>query len=181
MSQDSLKQKLRNITSAIYFNAVKRFDSFTFIPTQEPKFKNLKILKKDITKQELDSVMHFFSMSLGQKCGFCHARNEQDKKWDFASDAVPFKDVARKMMLMATKINKQYFKNAEDKKADIIQAVTCYTCHHGEAIPQTKAPMPVRDTTKNFMPVIRSDSAKNLLIKDTAKNLLMKDTSKIIH
>ncbi len=133
--------------------------SFTFIPTEGPKYKNLKILKKNITKEELDSVMHFFSRSLGQKCGFCHARNEQDKKWDFASDAIPYKDVARKMMLMTNKINKQNFKNEDDKKSEIIQAVTCYTCHHGEAIPQTKPPIPVRDTTKNRMPPIM-DSAK---------------------
>lgn len=135
--------------------------SFTFIPTQE-KYKNLKILKKDISKKEMDSVMHFFCNSLGQKCGFCHVRNEQEKKWDFASDAIPYKDVARKMLLMTAKINKQYFKNEEEKNSEMIQAVTCYTCHHGEAIPQTKPPIPVRDTTKNTMPPVIKDSSKNL-------------------
>jgi cytochrome c553 len=136
--------------------------SFTFIPTEGPKYKNLKILKKDISKNELDSVMHFFSMSLGQKCGFCHVRNEQEKKWDFASDDVPFKNVARKMMLMSNKINKQYFKNEEDKKAETIQAVTCYSCHHGEAIPQIKPPMPVRDTAKiRILEKTKTDSIKN--------------------
>ena len=133
--------------------------SFTFIPSQVPGYKNLKILRKDISKEGLDSVMHLFSMSLGQKCGFCHQRNDQDKKFDFASDSVQYKDVARKMMRMCTNINQQYFKNEEDKKATVLQAVTCYTCHHGEAIPKTKPPMPVRDSIRTRMPPVM-DSAK---------------------
>ena len=80
------------------------FISFAFITKDGPKYKNLKILKKDISKEELDSVMHHFAMSLGQKCNFCHVRREQDK-WDFASDSIGEKLIARKMMLMAIKIN----------------------------------------------------------------------------
>ncbi|MGH2564971.1 MAG: hypothetical protein ACRDE5_10680, partial [Ginsengibacter sp.] len=40
-------------------------------------------------------------------------RNEAEKKMDFASDDKPEKKVARKMMLMAIDINKNYFKGMD--------------------------------------------------------------------
>ena len=55
------------------------FQAFT--TTHEPHFKNLKILPKDISEHDLDSVMHHFTASLGVKCNFCHVRNEEAKKW----------------------------------------------------------------------------------------------------
>ena len=135
--------------------------SSAFMTSDGPKYKNLKILRKDITKEELDSVMHHFALSLGQKCNFCHVRNEQDKSWDFASDAVPDKLIARKMMLMAAKINKQYFAIENQKKTEVLQAVTCYTCHHGQAIPEKKAPFPPRRDSVKLLPPVR-DSLKVL-------------------
>lgn len=108
--------------------------SLAFITADEPKYKNLKVLKKNTTKKEMDSVMHFFSVSLGEKCGFCHVRNEAAKTMDFVSDANPHKIVTRQMMRMTNKINKKYFKN-EENKGSRIEAVTCYSCHHGEAFP----------------------------------------------
>src|SRR5947208_17103459 len=80
--------------------------AFTYDP---PKYKNLKVLPKDISKGQMDTVMHHFSMALGQKCGFCHVRDEQSKTWDMASDAKPEKLIARKMMTMTNAINAKYF------------------------------------------------------------------------
>ncbi|MEP6616672.1 MAG: c-type cytochrome [Ginsengibacter sp.] len=134
-----------------------------FMPTDGPKYKNLKILPKNISKEQLDSVMHHFAMSLGQKCTFCHVRNEQDKSWDFASDAIPDKLIARKMMLMAAKINKQYFSD-EQNKAKVL-SVACYTCHHGQAIPETKPPMPQRDSLRNRPQPLTLDT----MIRDTIR------------
>ena len=117
--------------------------SLAFITADTPKYKNLKILKKDISKQELDSVMHFFTMSLGEKCNFCHVRNEAEKTMDFPSDANPNKNTARFMMRMAAKINKKYFKDQEKENENMgvaIAAVTCYTCHHGQGRPAVKPP-----------------------------------------
>jgi hypothetical protein len=114
--------------------------SFAFITTDEPRYKNLKVLKKNTTKKELDSVMHFFAMSLGERCTFCHVANEAAKSMDFASDANPNKGVARYMMKMNAKINKKYFKNQEKNSGNTVQSVTCYTCHHGGAKPLIKAP-----------------------------------------
>lgn len=120
--------------------------SFAFISADEPRYKNLKVLKKDISKEELDSVMHFFSMSVGERCGFCHVWNEAAKTMDFVSDDNPQKNIARYMMRMNAKINKKYFTNKEQKSEQQIQAVTCYTCHHGAAIPAVKAQPMRRDS-----------------------------------
>ncbi|MGH2646369.1 MAG: c-type cytochrome [Ginsengibacter sp.] len=91
--------------------AILIFQAFT--TSYEPHFKNLQILPKDISGHDLDSVMHHFTASLGVKCNFCHVRNEAEKKMDFASDDKPEKKVARKMMLMAIDINKNYFKGMD--------------------------------------------------------------------
>ena len=87
------------------------FQAFTTY--NEPRFKNLQILPKDISDHDLDSVMHHFTAALGVKCNFCHVRNEEAKQMDFASDAKPEKKIARKMMLMAIDINKNYFKGMD--------------------------------------------------------------------
>ncbi len=87
------------------------FQAFTTPKT--PEFMNLQILPKDISEHDLDSVMHHFSQSLGVKCNFCHVRNEEAKKMDFVSDDKPEKNIARKMMLMAIDINKDYFAKME--------------------------------------------------------------------
>ena len=137
---------------------VLMFQAFT--TTHEPMFKNLKILPEDISKDDLDTVMHHFTASLGVKCNYCHVRNEAIKKMDFSSDDKPEKLIARKMMLMAIDINTKYFKDIEEemsKEADhdmpaqsihvdndsvknMLSYVTCYTCHHGDAHPETKPP-----------------------------------------
>ena len=103
---------------------------------QPPGYKNLQILPKDISKQALDSIMDHYAISLGVKCGFCHVHNELRDTWDMASDAKPEKQIARKMMLMEKGINATYFPAEEgEKNEQIIQAVTCYTCHKGEPMP----------------------------------------------
>lgn len=108
---------------------------------EEPKFKNLKVLSKKITHDQLDSTMKAFNRALGVKCGFCHAASKIDpKKLDFASDENKHKDVARYMIKMTAKTNKKFF------KGDEISTISCYTCHNGEkepkAAPKGDAPRP---------------------------------------
>lgn len=111
---------------------------------EKHEWKNLKVLPKNITEKELDKVMDNWGDALGVRCGFCHARNEETKKMDFASDAKPEKEMTRQMMAMTAKINKKYFKGDKDDKVkdkhDMIAAVTCYTCHNGKGQPETIAP-----------------------------------------
>src|SRR5450432_1621234 len=109
-----MKKSLLIITGCIL--SVILFQAFTI--TNEPHFKNLQILPKDISDHDLDSVMHHFSKSLGVRCNFCHVANEDMKKWDFASDDKPEKNIARKMMLMAIDINKNYFKGMDQHDMD---------------------------------------------------------------
>src|SRR5687768_4649406 len=82
--------------------------SFAFT-SDEPRYKNLKVLPKNITKQQMDSVMKHFTAALGVKCNFCHQFNQEQKAMDFASDANEHKSIARSMMRMTEKLNKKYF------------------------------------------------------------------------
>jgi hypothetical protein len=153
----------------ITFGCIISIFLFQAFSIKDPEFKNLKILPKDISEHALDSVMHHFSRSLGVKCNFCHVNNGP-KDWDFASDDKPEKGIARKMMLLAIDINKNYFTememdhdmdstqnnpadsmehNINEQKKDatgmndskyMLVSVTCYTCHRGEPHPETKLP-----------------------------------------
>jgi hypothetical protein len=106
----------------------------------DPIFKNLKVLPKNITHDELDSVMDMFNSALGVKCNFCHvARKDNPKKLDFASDEKGEKNVARDMMRMTNRINKKFFKYKKDEEHPI-PPVGCITCHHGEPHPESKTP-----------------------------------------
>jgi len=166
---DNMKKSLLVILSCIV--SVIIFQAFTTL--YEPPFKNLQILPKDISGHDLDSVMHHFTAALGVKCNFCHVRNEEAKQMDFASDDKPEKKIARKMMLMAIDINKNYFKGMDMDMMDMdhdmkdtdssmhknmdnkmmmdtsmnvndatymLRSVTCYTCHRGDAHPESKTP-----------------------------------------
>jgi hypothetical protein len=114
--------------------------SFAFT-NDEPKYKNLKILPKNITEKQMDSVMHHFTGSLGVRCNFCHVRTADGKGWDHASDSNKHKLVARNMMKMTDKINDKYFDVTGGKKnLNARLMVTCYTCHHGNTDPATTPP-----------------------------------------
>lgn len=108
--------------------------SFLVKDAEEPAFKpkNLKVLPKDITKEQLDEVMKGFNQALGVKCIHCHVKNESG--WDFASDDKPEKNISRKMFTMTRAINKKYF--GVDHK--LFGTVTCMTCHQGGTEPKGK-------------------------------------------
>lgn len=110
--------------------------SAAFTTFDPPKYKNLKILPKDISEKAMDSIMQHYSISLGVTCNFCHVHNTLRDTWDMASDANHHKIISRKMMLMTDGINAKYFpseKGAKDEQP--IQTITCFTCHKGEVIP----------------------------------------------
>lgn len=105
-------------------------------PPQE-KFKNLKILPRDISEAKLDSIMNSYNKALGIGCGFCHTpMKENPDSLDFASDENPMKHDARKMMEMTILINKTYFHYNKEEKPEEIRVVSCITCHRGEAYPE---------------------------------------------
>ncbi len=90
--------------------------------TTDEVFKNIKVLK-GMPAYQLLPTMHYFEASLGFNCSNCHVRGHND------SDKKPEKRKARKMIKMMEAINKNDF--------DGKQMVTCYTCHRGNANPQT--------------------------------------------
>lgn len=97
----------------------------------DPGFKNLQVLPKDISEDDLHHVMDSFKYDLGVKCSFCHVAGS-DGKMDWASDENHHKNIARTMMRMTMDINKTYFDtdNPQEFKVD------CYTCHHGSKHPE---------------------------------------------
>jgi hypothetical protein len=109
-------------------------------PMADRIFKNLKILPKDISKEDLGKTMDLWKNSLGVKCGFCHApvADSTSHHLDFASDAKPEKNIARHMFKMTAKINKKYFSFNKDEQGNAVAAVTCMTCHRGTPHPETK-------------------------------------------
>lgn len=108
---------------------------------EEPKAQNLKVLPKNISHKDLDRIMGAWAVSLGVRCNFCHERNTQTNKMDFASDAKPEKNAARHMFLMMSKINKKYFGAKKDSLGMVMTSgINCYTCHNGKAHPEVVVP-----------------------------------------
>jgi hypothetical protein len=100
---------------------------------------NLKALPKDTTGDQINVIMHGFERDLGVECEFCHARNPETKRNDFASDANPKKDKARVMIKMTETINTQFVSQVNPKPEN---PVTCGTCHRGGEKPTVFAPPP---------------------------------------
>lgn len=116
--------------------------AFTDAPVkvQSEKPKNLKVLPKSTSHEDLDKVMKGFNAALGVKCNFCHAgKPNGEKGLDFASDENPHKNIARQMMKMTKKINGKYFKHEQE---GVVQHITCETCHNGNKEPKTVAVRP---------------------------------------
>ena len=83
--------------------------------------KNLKILPKTMSKQEIKKAMKGIADALGVQCDFCHDTD------DMAKDT-PKKERAREMMLMTANVNKTTFKGKD--------RVKCVTCHMGKKEPK---------------------------------------------
>ncbi len=100
------------------------------------KFTNLKVLPKDISRQELQSTMRGFAFALSVRCEHCHVEKAGGKKFemDFAADDKEAKKTARVMLEMVAAINRDYISRVT--KTPPIQ-VQCVTCHHGLTQPRT--------------------------------------------
>lgn len=108
-----------------------------------PKPVNLKVLPKDISREDLIKLMRGFAGALGVECSFCHAVNPQTHKLDFPSDAKDDKTIARTMIEMTQTINQQYMTQVHDPDAmPEDKHVTCGTCHRGHSMPEHFVPPP---------------------------------------
>lgn len=101
--------------------------------------RNLKVLPKDISNADLDSVMETYSKHLNVACDFCHTKSKiNPNDLDYASDDKPEKEITRKMMKMTAAINKDFFDYTIIYKAGETMAVSCFTCHDGFPRPEMK-------------------------------------------
>ncbi|RYU91532.1 c-type cytochrome [Mucilaginibacter terrigena] len=123
----------------------------------DKKFTNLKVLPKDISDKELHKVMEEWEHALGAHCSFCHVRNEDTKKMDWANDAKPEKEMARDMYKMTQAINKKYFHSKKDSTNMVVESnVNCYSCHRGvqhpEVVKASELPRPPRTAPNGNKP-----------------------------
>ncbi|MCA1665521.1 MAG: c-type cytochrome [Myxococcales bacterium] len=95
------------------------------------EFKNLQVLPKTISKDELKAYMKAQSKALGVECDYCHDVP------DMASDKNDKKQIARKMIQMTNDVNDKWLRGMKDIDKN---KVTCSTCHQGHELPPKLAP-----------------------------------------
>jgi len=109
--------------------ATSLFGSLSFFPGGifGAGFKNLQVLPKKTSDDEMKRTMNGFSEQLGVKCEFCHAQTPD-------ADTKPQKASARRMMKLVA--------NLKAKKADYFgprvqeNVIGCGMCHRGKAAPE---------------------------------------------
>ena len=141
--------------------------------------KNLQVLPKDMPRQQVVAIMGGFTAALGVNCAHCHTEaapvagappaggpppggppaqgagrgGPQGPQLDFALDDKETKKVAREMLKMVGDINGKYLP-ATGRTIGERDKVSCETCHHGLAKPQT-----LRAALANAVEAKGSDSA----------------------
>lgn len=114
--------------------------------------KNLEVLPKNTTADQLRATMTGYTRALGVRCSHCHVGEEGQplSTYDFPSDRNPHKQVARGMMKMVKEINEEL----DEIRAESMRPraggrghhhgaarppihVECFTCHRGVAVPIT--------------------------------------------
>ncbi|WP_207532541.1 c-type cytochrome [Desertivirga arenae] len=129
--------KVRTLAVIASITTIIFVTSATMPEDNEPQYKNLKVLPKKISHDEMDKVMHHYNKALGVKCNFCHAKaSDGSNKLDFASDEKPEKQSAREMMKMTNKINLKYFGGKKEVFNHAAMEVSCNTCHNGKSHPE---------------------------------------------
>lgn len=98
--------------------------------------RNLKVLPKDISTEELRATMRSFSTDTGNRCFACHVGEvESDlSTYDFSLDEKEKKVKARKMIRMTREINATLARTFSEVGDDLV-TVTCATCHRGQPKP----------------------------------------------
>lgn len=121
-------------------------------------FENLKVLPKDIKKEEIRAIMRQWSGDLGFRCLDCHySPSGKFEDIDFPSDERKEKKIARAMVKMTAEINERFFKPHNKE-------ISCYTCHHGTNKPVRLEEMLAADYHKGGVALVEEtfrDKHKN--------------------
>jgi len=102
-------------------------------PRTFPRPRNLTVLPKSLSGQQVREIMVQWGFSLGVRCDSCHAQAtersvaDDDSNLNFADDSKPMKAAARTMYLMTEEINATFVGKMEGSGLP----VTCGTCHRG--------------------------------------------------
>jgi hypothetical protein len=120
--------------------------------------KNLQVLPKEMTRQQVMGIMRTYTSALGVKCEYCHVPpadapppaadaaggGGRGPILDHSLDTKDTKKVAREMMKMVNDINAKYIAGLTAMGRTIVDSnkVTCATCHRGAAIPHVDRPAP---------------------------------------
>ena len=140
-----IKKKLTSflygIVTLLLIGGLYAFSSNTLTESSyqsQTKWKNLKVLPQDITKDSLDYLMNGYSSALAVNCNYCHSAKKDDpKKLDFAADDKIEKEITRGMIKMTNEINENYFRpHFPDPKPTQVHVVNCVMCHRGTSNPE---------------------------------------------
>lgn len=98
---------------------------------------NLQVLPEDTPPERLGAIMRGFTRALGVRCSYCHVGEEGQplSTYDFASDSIPQKDIARTMYRMLGVINDTLA--TIDASGPRPVNMWCHTCHRGRPRPTT--------------------------------------------
>lgn len=101
--------------------------------------KNLQVLPKEWSTQQVLPVMREIAAALGTECGHCHVWTGAGAPGnDFPADVKPEKAKARVMLKMVMDINNTISAGFAPlgKPANQLVKVECVTCHRGQIIPK---------------------------------------------
>ncbi|HUX43631.1 MAG TPA: c-type cytochrome [Terracidiphilus sp.] len=116
-----------------------------FPPMPPPK--NLQVLPKTLTSEQVHDIMHHWAEALGTECSHCHAVDTKapafhgHPRLNFADDSKPEKRTARLMFKMVQDINDNYISMVQNSGLP----VSCGTCHRGQTDPPPFVPPPDHD------------------------------------
>jgi hypothetical protein len=115
----------------------------THTPPEKHTWKNLKVMPKNIDREQMERVMYKYTRQLGVTCIFCHPQTKPGItpiRIDFATDEIPQKRTARDMMRMTDKINSKYFGYKNDYGFNSLHnsVISCTTCHRGISKPSNQ-------------------------------------------
>jgi tetratricopeptide (TPR) repeat protein len=118
-------------------------------------FTNLKVLPKNISRDDLLATMRGFTEALGVRCGDCHVRKGEGRsaRFDFPADDKVMKRRARVMLRMVRTINHRYLDSLPERVTPNV-SVTCITCHGG-----VERPEPIEDIVNQALDAAGVDSA----------------------
>ncbi len=102
-------------------------------PPVYPQPKNLKVLSREMSGDDINKIMRQYEQYLGVPCGYCHEENPETTQIDYASDENPTKETARFMISLTSDINSKLTSQFGDRR--YADPITCGNCHRGQIQP----------------------------------------------